>query len=57
MGRFEQLKREWDNEVEEEACRLVEEGVPPYTAMVRARIIIERRRSENAMRKGANHGR
>lgn len=36
--------QDWNNEVEEEMCRLIEEGTPPFDAAERARDIVSHRR-------------
>ena len=39
--------RQWDREVEIEAVRLIESGVPPYDAIKRAGDIVSQRRQGN----------
>lgn len=41
---FRNAARRWDNEVDAEAARLVEEGIPPFEAMRRATEIVSQRR-------------
>lgn len=48
MSDFERARRDWDLEVDREAAKLVEEGVPPFDAIERARNTVTRRRREAA---------
>jgi hypothetical protein len=44
MKELQRAMRQWDEDVEEEAVRLVKQGVPPYEAVGQARQIVSRRR-------------
>lgn len=48
MSLFSRVVRDWENEVDEVAARLVEDGVPPFQAMQRAREIVRERRQQAA---------
>ena len=45
-GGLKDAIRRWDNEVEDEAMRLIERGTPPYEAIQQARDIVSRKRRE-----------
>jgi hypothetical protein len=47
--------RSWEIEVESEAERLINEGVPPYDAVEQARDIVSRRRRGKATQAGGLH--
>ncbi len=44
MSKFDAEKAQWDREVDDEAARLVREGVPPHDAMKRATANVSGRR-------------
>jgi hypothetical protein len=46
--RLEETKNKWNAEVEEEICKLIEEGTPPVDAAERAVGIVSRRRKAAA---------
>lgn len=46
MTSYEQAAREFVNDVDAEAARLIELGVPPWDAVIQARQRVEKRRRE-----------
>uniref|UniRef100_A0A6M3LLN5 Uncharacterized protein n=1 Tax=viral metagenome TaxID=1070528 RepID=A0A6M3LLN5_9ZZZZ len=49
MGEFAEVIQKWKNEVEDEAIKLIERGMPPWQATEKAvQIVSYRRRRERA---------
>lgn len=48
LRRTHEATRAWDAEVDAEAARLIERGIPPFDAVIRAREIVSARRRNRA---------